>query len=67
MLLLCYKQCDNVCVLTDKPKVAFTVGLGSGYITSPGNNKPLIYKRVITNVGNGYNTSTGRLTLIHVN
>ena len=64
-VLLVFLNCFHDPVLTDKPKVAFTVGLGSGRVTSPGTGRPLIYTRVITNVGNGYNSATGRVTLIH--
>ena len=55
-------------VLTDKPKVAFYAGLtNNGHVGPFDSTTTLVYKRVITNVGNGYDPSTGRWRLNHVN
>ena len=53
-------------VLTDQPKVAFSAGLGQGQVGPYGSDTTLVYKRVITNIGNGYDPSTGRWRLNHV-
>ncbi|XP_072548682.1 complement C1q-like protein 2 [Salminus brasiliensis] len=44
----------------DTPQVAFTVSLGSNGIVSTNNTfKKLIYKDVLTNIGNAYDPETG--------
>ncbi|XP_063049683.1 cerebellin-1-like [Engraulis encrasicolus] len=47
------------------PKVAFSTGLresGSGYIESGSNDLNVVFKRVITNVGEAYSSTTGFFT-----
>ncbi|XP_063049413.1 cerebellin-3-like [Engraulis encrasicolus] len=46
------------------PKVAFSAGLreSTGYIESGSNDLNLVFKRVITNVGEAYNSTTGFFT-----
>ncbi|XP_063049416.1 complement C1q-like protein 2 [Engraulis encrasicolus] len=44
------------------PKVAFSAALGSGYTQAGDNDLNLEFKRVITNVGEAYSSSTGFFT-----
>ena len=47
---------------TDRPKVAFTAGLGLNGKLGPFNFQySLVYRRVMTNIGNAYSPSTGNL------
>ena len=48
-------------MLTDQPKVVFSVGLSDdGYVGPVSSWTTLVYKRVHTNIGNGYNAATGK-------
>ena len=56
-----YKWCDNALVLTDQAKVAFSVGLtNDGYVGPFSSQTTLVYKKVFTNIGSAYDTTTGR-------
>ncbi|XP_062391146.1 complement C1q tumor necrosis factor-related protein 3-like [Sardina pilchardus] len=48
--------------ITEQPKVAFSVGLGSGYIESGNTELNLVFTKIITNVGQAYNSMTGFFT-----
>ncbi|XP_041922951.1 cerebellin-2-like [Alosa sapidissima] len=47
---------------TEQPKVAFSAGLGSGYIESGNTELNLVFTRIITNVGQAYSNTTGFFT-----
>lgn len=49
------------CPLVDVPKVAFAVSLGgNGLQKTTSGSKTLIYKDVLTNIGQAYSSETGR-------
>ncbi|XP_062391148.1 complement C1q-like protein 2 [Sardina pilchardus] len=48
--------------ITEQPKVAFSAGLGSGYIESGNTELNLVFTKIITNVGQAYSSMTGFFT-----
>ncbi|XP_076120638.1 cerebellin-1-like [Alosa pseudoharengus] len=48
--------------ITEQPKVAFSAGLGSGYIVSGNTELNLVFTKIITNVGQAYSSTTGFFT-----
>ncbi|KAL2080877.1 hypothetical protein ACEWY4_022730 [Coilia grayii] len=56
-------EVDNLEKLTEKSKVAFSVGLtDSGYIESGSNDLNLVFSKIINNVGKAYSSTTGFFT-----
>ncbi|KAL2080880.1 hypothetical protein ACEWY4_022733 [Coilia grayii] len=56
-------EVDNLKKITEKSKVAFSAGLtDSGYIESGNNELNLVFSKVITNVGQAYNSRSGFFT-----
>ncbi|KAL2080879.1 hypothetical protein ACEWY4_022732 [Coilia grayii] len=56
-------EVDNLEKITEKSKVAFSVGLtDSGYIESGNTDLNLVFSKVITNVGQAYSSTTGFFT-----
>lgn len=57
-----WTQCwFSVLFISDVPKVAFAVSLGgNGLQKTTSGSKTLIYKEVLTNIGQAYNSDTGQ-------
>lgn len=55
LLILALKSC----LFADVPKVAFSASLGGNGLVQTKGYQRLVYKDVITNIGEAYNTETG--------